>query len=80
MTPYKLGMIAAVAAAAMILVQLAGYEWFLVRIGDFTLPLWVLAALYAGLQFLQWQVTKKKLVLSDAEVATLYTTSGTCSP
>lgn len=69
MTPYKLGLIAAVAAAGMILVQLAGYEWFLVRIGSFVLPLWVLAALYAGLQFLQWHLTKKKLVLSDAEVA-----------
>jgi len=70
MTPYRIGWIAALAAAAMILVQIAGYRWFVIRITDgFSFPLWILVAVYAGLQFWSWRLTKERLALSDDEVA-----------
>ena len=70
MTPYRIGWIAALAAVAMIAVQLAGYSWFLIRITDgFSFPLWILAAVYAALQFWSWHLTKQRLSLSDDEVA-----------
>jgi|GEM_PF-1248249 len=70
MTPYRIGWIAAVAAAAMIMVQLAGYDWFLIPFSDsFRFPLWILVAIYAGLQFWVWRLTQQKLTLTDDEVA-----------
>lgn len=70
MTPYRIGWIAAIAAAVMIIVQFAGYDWFLIPFGDsFRFPLWILAAVYAGLQFWVWRLTQQKLTLTDDEVA-----------
>ncbi|TNF35122.1 MAG: hypothetical protein EP329_06560 [Deltaproteobacteria bacterium] len=70
MTPYRIGWIAAIAAAAMIIVELAGHDWFLIPFSDsFRFPLWILVAVYAGLQFWVWRLTQQKLTLTDDEVA-----------
>jgi len=69
MTPFRIGTIAALAAVAMIVVELAGHDWFVVRLGGFAFPLWILVAIYAALQFLIWQQTKRRMILTDAEVA-----------
>ena len=69
MTPYRIGWIAALAAAAMIIVELAGYNWFLFPISEsFRFPLWILVAVYAGLQFWIWRLTQQRLTLTDDEV------------
>jgi len=69
MTPYRIGWIAAVAAAAMIAVEIAGHDWFIIKVTDgFHFPLWILVAVYAALQFWIWRLTKERLVLSDDEV------------
>ncbi|PKN57990.1 MAG: hypothetical protein CVU56_07930 [Deltaproteobacteria bacterium HGW-Deltaproteobacteria-14] len=69
MTPYRIGWIAAVAAAAMILVQIAGYSWFVIPVSEsFRFPLWILVAIYAGLQFWIWRLTQQRLTLTDDEV------------
>lgn len=70
MTAFRIGVVAAIAAIAMIAVEIAGHDWFIIRFSEsFALPLWVLAAIYAGLQFWIWNLTKRRLVLSDDEVA-----------
>ena len=68
-SPFKIGMVAAIAAVGMILAQVAGYDWFLIQLGGIRFPLWTLVAVYAGLQFTIWKMTRDRLQLSDDEVA-----------
>ncbi|PIE20522.1 MAG: hypothetical protein CSA66_00490 [Proteobacteria bacterium] len=69
MTPFKIGVVAAAAAAAMVVVELLGHDWFIIRLGGFRLPLWILVAIYAGLQLWIWRLTTRRLVLTEDEVA-----------
>lgn len=70
MNPLKIGTIAAVAAVAMVLTELVWQPVFTVRFSDsFALPLWILVAVYAGLQFALWHFTRKGMSLSDDEIA-----------
>ncbi len=69
MTALRLGIIASVIALVMIGAQIFGYDWFIIRFGDFSFPLWILVAIYAVLQFVIWQQTLKRLLITDDEVA-----------
>ena len=70
MNPLKTGTIAAFAAAIMLVTELAWRPIFTVHItSDIVIPLWILAAIYAGLQFYVWRATRRGMQLSDKEVA-----------
>ena len=70
LNPFRLGVFAAGLAIVMILVEALWRPVFTVQItSGFALPLWILVAIYATLQFIVWQATSKRLTLSDAEVA-----------
>ncbi|MFT7581498.1 MAG: hypothetical protein ACI9MR_003175 [Myxococcota bacterium] len=68
-TPLRIGIFASTIAVGMIVAQIAGYDWFIVQIGSFRFALWILVAIYAGLQLLIWRTQRKHLALSDKEVA-----------
>ncbi len=68
MNPLKLGTFAAAAAAVMLLVDLLYAPVFTPQFLGVGIPLWGLAAVYAGLQFYVWIATRKGIELSDREV------------
>lgn len=68
--PQRMATIAAVIAAVMLVFDLAGYTWFRAQLTPtFALPMWILFAAYAGLQYAIYRSSKRGLQLSDKEVA-----------
>lgn len=69
-SPQRMGTLAAVVAAVMLAFDLSGYTWFRAQLtADFALPVWVLFAAYAGLQYLLYKHAQRGFELSDREVA-----------
>lgn len=69
MTPIRLGVIFAVIAVIMLVTELVWLPIFTVQLTDsFALPLWPLAAIYSAIQFSLFNLTRKKLELSEAEL------------
>ncbi|MGM0576608.1 MAG: hypothetical protein ACQEXJ_12835 [Myxococcota bacterium] len=67
--PLRLGIIAAVVAVGMWLTDVLWRPVFTLEITDtVSIPLWVLAAIYAVLQLWIWNNTREKLELTDEEV------------
>ena len=70
MNPFRIGFIALVVAAAMLLIDILWSPVFTLRITrDFEMPLWILCAIFGVLQLYLWFATQRRLVLSDAEVS-----------
>lgn len=70
LNPFRIGVISTAVALGMLLVDLFWQPIFTIRLTtSFSLPLWILVALYAALQFWLWNATRNKLTLSDDEVA-----------
>jgi len=62
--------VAGLVALAMLCVEVAGLHWFTLRLAPgCALPLWSLLAVYAALQFTLWRSDKRRLDLSEDEVA-----------
>jgi len=69
-TQLVLGVVAGLVALAMLCVEVAGLHWFTLRLAPgCALPLWSLLAVYAALQFTLWRSDKRRLDLSEDEVA-----------
>ncbi len=69
-TPLVLCIVAAVVALAMLLVEASGLRWFTLQVApDCGLPVWSLLAVYSALQFMLWRSNKRRLELSEDEVA-----------
>ena len=69
--PLLFGIIGAVVAAAMLLTELMGHRIFQLQLtSDCAMPLWILFATYAALQFLVWRTKNRGMDLSDKELAT----------
>ena len=68
-TALQAGTVALLIAAGMGIFDLIFTPIFRVTLGGYTLPLWTLLALYAGLQLWSWRATEQGAVLSDEEVA-----------
>lgn len=69
--PLLFGIIGAVVAAAMLLTELMGHRIFHLQLtSDCGVPLWILFAIYAALQFLVWRARTRGMELTDKELAT----------
>ena len=69
MNPFRIGFIALIVAAAMFLIDLLWSPVFTLRVTrNFSMPLWILCAIFGALQLYLWFATQKRLFLSDAEV------------
>lgn len=69
--PLLFGIIGAVVAAGMLLTELMGHHIFHLQLtSDCGVPLWILFATYAALQFLVWRAKNRSMELSDKELAT----------
>ena len=69
MNPFRIGFIALIVAAAMFLIDLLWSPVFTLRVTrDFSMPLWILCAIFGVLQLYLWFATQKRLFLSDSEV------------
>jgi len=67
--PRKLAIFFGVLAAAMLITEQVWYPVFTVHIGEsISIPVWVLVAIYAGLQWWVHRLTSKHLHLTDAEL------------
>lgn len=70
MNPFRIGFIALVVAAAMFAIDTVWSPVFTLRITrDFSMPLWILCAIFGVLQLYLWFATQRRLFLSDAEVS-----------
>jgi hypothetical protein len=69
-SPQRMGTLAAVIAVVMLAFDLSGYTWFRAQLTPtFALPMWILFAAYAGLQYALYRYSKRGFQLSDREVA-----------
>jgi hypothetical protein len=70
MNPFRVGFIAFAVAAAMLAIDTLWSPVFTLRISrSFEMPLWILCAVFGALQFILWYATRRRLFLSDDEVA-----------
>ncbi len=69
-SPQRMGTLAAVIAVVMLAFDLSGYTWVRAQLTPtFALPVWILFAAYAGLQYAIYRSSKRGFELSDKEVA-----------
>lgn len=69
--PLLFGIIGAVVAAGMLLTELMGHRIFHLQLtSECGVPLWILFATYAALQFLVWRSKNRGMELSEKELAT----------
>lgn len=69
--PLLFGIIGAVVAAGMLLTELMGHRIFHLQLtSECGVPLWILFATYAALQFLVYRGRTRSMELSDKELAT----------
>jgi hypothetical protein len=70
LNPFRIGVIALAIALAMLFTELLWRPVFTIQLGtSVAIPLWLLAAIFAGLQFYLWHATRRHLTLSDEEVS-----------
>lgn len=69
LNPLKVGLAAAAVAFLMGLTDLLFQPTFRVTLGGVVIPLWILVAIYAALQFYLWNSTRQGMHLTDDEVA-----------
>ena len=70
LTPLKIGIVASTLSVTMLVTELVWEPIFTVHFTEsISIPLWILAAIYGGLQLFLWNMTRKGLDLTAEELA-----------
>ncbi len=69
LNPFRWGVISLAMALVMLATDTFYRPVFVIKLtGSFSLHIWILFAVFGGLQLLLWRATRNSLTLSDAEV------------
>ena len=69
-SPLVLCIVAGAVAFGMLLAEAAGLRWFTLQVAPGCgLPLWTLLGVYSALQFVLWRSARRRLELSEDEIA-----------